>query len=51
MLWSYEKPTEPGKYNANCGDVVTADSCEEINISEIRGILFTEGDFGVSGDI
>ena len=28
MLWSYEKPTEPGLYLVNRGDVVTSDTLE-----------------------
>ena len=42
MLWSYDKPTKAGVYNANMGDVVTAQSCREIRLTGSRN---DEGDF------
>lgn len=30
MMWSWEKPTEPGWYYVNRGDVVTSDSFEAV---------------------
>lgn len=43
-LWSYEKPTEPGMYFINRGDVVTADSLKLADMYEINGELFDRTD-------
>ena len=37
MLWSYEKPTEPGLYMVNAGDTVTKDALTVVKLVSHTG--------------
>ena len=46
-MWTYKKPTEPGLYYVNLGDVVTEESLSVIHFVIIDGALVDDCGFPV----